>query len=250
MATRSLVPTFIMKTFEMLEDQTISHIVSWTEEGLSFVVKSQKLLQQQVLPQYFKHRNYSSFLRQLNLYNFKKSKHQDGQEFKHKCFRKGVKQMLQFIKRRNNDDGNQESVNPNQPSAKLKEEQNILRVCASDIKDTNTRLDEDMQILKQKSGVLLEEMWNLKKLLHSQFDQVNHKLERIDIIIGAMSQHKKFKNISQYFTTKFLQNELHTLETNLNQPLFESPKQEVDDQEQIKALFEELQNLSKPIQFD
>lgn len=48
MTNRSLVPTFIMKTFEMLEvyfyiknqDQTIFHIVSWTEEGLSFVVKS------------------------------------------------------------------------------------------------------------------------------------------------------------------------------------------------------------------
>ncbi|KAM3128449.1 hypothetical protein pb186bvf_019457 [Paramecium bursaria] len=249
MAARSLVPTFILKTFEMLEDESLKEIVSWTESGLSFVVKSQKQLSQSVLPHYFKHRNYSSFLRQLNLYNFKKLKHPDGQEFKHKCFRKGVKSMLQFIKRRNQDEGT-EAVNPNQPSQKLKEEQNILKSCASDIKDTNQRLAEDMQILQSKSGLLLEEMWNLNKLLHTQFDQVNHKLERIDIIIGAMSQHKKFKEISQYFTPKFLKQELYTLDTNLNQSLPESPKQEVDEQEQVKALFEELQNLNKPLQFE
>lgn len=49
MASRNLVPTFIMKTFEMLEvfiidnqqDESIVDIVSWTEGGLSFVVKSQ-----------------------------------------------------------------------------------------------------------------------------------------------------------------------------------------------------------------
>lgn len=49
-------------------------IATWSEAGDNFVVKNVDLFAQEILPQYFKHSNFSSFARQLNFYGFRKLK--------------------------------------------------------------------------------------------------------------------------------------------------------------------------------
>ena len=56
----------------MLEDSTISHIVSWSSTLDSFLVKDMNEFSRQVLPGAFKHNNFTSFVRQLNKYGFRK----------------------------------------------------------------------------------------------------------------------------------------------------------------------------------
>ncbi|KAM3141493.1 hypothetical protein pb186bvf_006357 [Paramecium bursaria] len=99
------VPSFLVKTYEILENKGLSDIISWNNEGNAFLVYNTNELASKVLANYFKHKNYPSFLRQLNMYNFKKSKNQYGQsEFRHKWFRRGLKSMLQYIRRRNQEE--------------------------------------------------------------------------------------------------------------------------------------------------
>ncbi|KAK3387155.1 HSF-type DNA-binding-domain-containing protein [Podospora didyma] len=62
---------FIHKLYNMLEDKTIQHLISWTPTSESFVMQPSHEFSK-VLAQYFKHTNISSFVRQLNMYGFHK----------------------------------------------------------------------------------------------------------------------------------------------------------------------------------
>ncbi|CAG8451904.1 11803_t:CDS:2 [Diversispora eburnea] len=93
----------------MVEDQTIQHLISWAPTGDVFSVSNPTEFSKTVLPQYFKHNNWQSFVRQLNMYGFHKvndmfhanpSSESQAWEFKHPEFRKGQISALQNIKRK------------------------------------------------------------------------------------------------------------------------------------------------------
>ena len=68
-------------------DPTIS---SFSSDGTSFEIYDQSIFAQKYLPQYFKHSNYGSFVRQLNLYGFTSSRlkeHNDVVVWTHEYFR-------------------------------------------------------------------------------------------------------------------------------------------------------------------
>lgn len=61
-------PPFLTKIYDMVDDQSMDHIVSWNRGGQSFVVMDPHAFSTNLLPRYFKHNNFSSFVRQLNTY--------------------------------------------------------------------------------------------------------------------------------------------------------------------------------------
>lgn len=61
-------PPFLRKTYEMVEDPETDPVVSWSEARNSFIVWDSHQLAKNLLPKYFKHSNFSSFIRQLNTY--------------------------------------------------------------------------------------------------------------------------------------------------------------------------------------
>ncbi|KAG0461166.1 hypothetical protein HPP92_021463 [Vanilla planifolia] len=59
---------FLLKTYEMVDDCSTDDVVSWSSTNSSFVVWNPPEFSTRLLPTYFKHNNFSSFIRQLNTY--------------------------------------------------------------------------------------------------------------------------------------------------------------------------------------
>lgn len=106
------VPMFLRKTYHMI-DSCDPAIACWSDDGETFVVKDPSKFEKEIIPQFFKHSKFSSFVRQLNFYSFRKIKYADTirlnpkleaetanfWRFRHENFQRGQPQMLTEIKR-------------------------------------------------------------------------------------------------------------------------------------------------------
>lgn len=121
------VPIFLRKTYHMI-DSCDASIAAWDDDGTTFTVKDPLRFEQKIIPQFFKHSKFSSFVRQLNFYSFRKIKYSDSiridvetekktanyWRFRHEHFRQGRPDLLTEIKRMN---GKGSTTKQTQPTA-------------------------------------------------------------------------------------------------------------------------------------
>mmetsp|Transcript_126076 Transcript_126076/g.177902 ORF Transcript_126076/g.177902 Transcript_126076/m.177902 type:complete len:237 (+) Transcript_126076:15-725(+) len=102
---KSFLNKFLTKTYHMI-DQCDPSIASWSYGGDSFTVLDVDAFEKNVLPSYFNHSKFSSFIRQLNFYGFQKLRsdpdlqtHTSAVRFSHEFFKKGHPELLHKITR-------------------------------------------------------------------------------------------------------------------------------------------------------
>lgn len=101
---------FVTKLYHMINDPKSQHYIMWTEHGTSFVVSNVGEFSRSILGSHFKHNNFSSFVRQLNMYGFHKinrtpraqrtSTSSQTWEFSHPKFLRERPDLLDAIKRK------------------------------------------------------------------------------------------------------------------------------------------------------
>jgi len=145
--THHTVPAFLQKTYEILENPAFQDFVCWDDAGETLVIKKVSEFSSLVLPKYFKHNNFQSFVRQLNMYSFHKVRHKsDWREFRHPNFRRGCRHLLHTIKRKSSTSSTPSSHSRTQSQALQTQRQEIV---------TNT----------QKLSTVAERVDNLERMV-------------------------------------------------------------------------------------
>lgn len=95
---------FLENLVSILDENTYHNIISWSDDGRSFIIYNIKDFSEKILPLHFKHKNFSSFHRQLNLYGFSRDKSSlHGKSFKHSLFVKDRHELISKIHKKPKD---------------------------------------------------------------------------------------------------------------------------------------------------
>ncbi|CAD5206695.1 unnamed protein product [Bursaphelenchus okinawaensis] len=170
------LPHFLAKLWSILDDPQYENAICWDNSGESFHIVDSYLFKNAVLPRYFKHNNLNSFVRQLNLYGFRKipivgnacllNENGDNLHFSHPFFIKGNFHLLQHIKRNAVKGTGNSKVKQEQAAEKrqvtvpeedlvvLFSELKVMREKQSTMKNTIRQLTRDNILLWQKMAAL------------------------------------------------------------------------------------------------
>ncbi|CAD8180477.1 unnamed protein product [Paramecium octaurelia] len=180
------VPSFLIKTYEILENDSLSNLISWNSEGTAFIVYNPNELSSQVLANYFKHKNYPSFLRQLNMYNFKKTRNQYGfSEFKHKWFRRGQQNMIQYIRRRNQEESDQkiDTREQNQELDFYKQEHENIKILIQDLQTGHKEIQKNLAKSLDQSTTLNKQNFITLQKIHQTQLEFNKKYDYVTLML-------------------------------------------------------------------
>ena len=104
---KEAIPDFLLKLYHILEVQTFltqkpqfSSYICWTNDGTEVLIKNAKKIEAKVLPYFYRHKKFSSFIRQMNMYNFSRVSKISKQ--RNKRIKLSIKQLTISISRSKN----------------------------------------------------------------------------------------------------------------------------------------------------
>ncbi|KAI5162050.1 hypothetical protein NEAUS03_1893 [Nematocida ausubeli] len=178
--TASQSTEFIEKLYSMLEDLQNQTYIQWTSQGTSFLIINPTDFGKCMLNKHFKHGNLSSFVRQLNKYDFHKIKSQESilkqfglqvWEFKHNYFQRGREDILKHIVRKKSNADKRFKTSREMSSDNLEASNRIqsqiigtlkmltvhFQVLVEEVNDLKRNLNKKEVLFKENVNVLIAE---------------------------------------------------------------------------------------------
>ncbi|KAK8736888.1 hypothetical protein OTU49_004702, partial [Cherax quadricarinatus] len=184
------VPAFLTKLWRLVDDAKTNDLISWTQNGRSFIIQNQAKFARELLPQYYKHNNMASFVRQLNMYGFHKvvsadsgglRVERDEMEFAHQHFLRGQESLIENIKRKQQrrlaSDGVDFSQIPTSRTVIIEENKSVKKLLndVRDMKRDQDTVSAKLLTLKRENEALWREYANMRQKFSKQ-QQIIEKL--------------------------------------------------------------------------
>ncbi|KAI8371992.1 HSF-type DNA-binding-domain-containing protein, partial [Choanephora cucurbitarum] len=177
--SRKGTSTFISKLYSMVNDDRNQHLIFWNPSGTSFLICNASRFSREILPEHFKHANFSSFVRQLNMYGFHKINkssrvHRGSQnnnnnnenefwEFSHPKFQQDKPELLEEIKRKAMD-----SEQLRREAGDMQTSFAMIQLSQAELLQQFRALQQDytrlLQVVDEMKQVQLQQQWLIRKL--------------------------------------------------------------------------------------
>ncbi|XP_065913236.1 heat shock factor protein 4-like isoform X2 [Dysidea avara] len=196
------ITNFILKVWGMVENPDYNHLISWTSDGKSFTIHNHHAFSQQVLPKFFKHNKFNSFVRQLNLYGFRKMTRLlqgtlskafqvEPIEFWHANFRRGHPELLHLLQRKS----------PQHKDFTKSEDLSQVLSSVHELRGRHEGIITDITSLKHENDMLQKEVVQLRRKSRQQEHVLNKVIHFIAHMIyqgrlpGAMKRKRQALSI-------------------------------------------------------
>ena len=207
------IPTFVKKLFSIINDHSNNDIINWYENGEKFIIYDSKEFSNKFLKnkKFSNASSYSSFIRQLNMYDFHKIKIRSKFDyFHHNCFKRDYPELLFNIERKknkkvvNNEFINQKTSNKNENST----------LSYENLKRDLIKGSQKINIHNHEKLIMLEALNNLESKIKSSISEkkkfeVNRNRNEIKLSENTenrddLNDFKDFKSkVSSYFHFSF-----------------------------------------------
>lgn len=206
-------PAFVMKVWSMVNDSKNHEYIRWDDDGKTFQVYHREEFMKSILPKYFKHNNFASFVRQLNMYGWHKVQDintgtlkddksiEENWKFKNPYFQRDREDLLDNIVR--NKPLNQDDLTEKSPNLKL-----ILGELES-IKLNQLAITEDLRRIRKDNKTLWQENF-ITRERHSKQAQTLDKILKFLATIYGNNNTGKILEVEDDETHQNLVNQLTT----------------------------------------
>lgn len=154
----------------MVNDPNSDDLIRWSSDGKSFFVVRHEDFARSVLPRFFKHSNFSSFVRQLNMYGFHKVPHlqhgvlhsdsdSEQWEFSNPHFQRNQPDLLLLVTRKKGRETEDKELNTNTAGTTASK--------GASTSSSSTHLDlqhimEEIQVIKQHQMNISSQLKNIQ----------------------------------------------------------------------------------------